>query len=226
MLGSAPVRRPFLERLQRVISPGTVVRAVYGMTEAAPVASVTLGEKLAFTGEGDLLGTCFPGVRARIADDGELWVSGRHLFRGYLGGAPVVEHATGDLARLDECGRLVLLGRRKDMIIRGQFNVYPDLYESRIEAIPGVRRCAMVGVYDEAIADERIVLALEPDQGQDAEALKGRVLRELRDGKGRIDEAAQPDLIIVLEVPVAGRAAKIDRQALRAIAEERLCASR
>ena len=45
---------------------------------------------------------------------------------------------------------LVLLGRKKDMIIRGSHNIYPELIEGTIAGIPGVRRCAIVGLYDPA----------------------------------------------------------------------------
>ena len=224
MLGSAPVRRPFLERLRDVIAPGTVVRAIYGMSEAAPVASVTLEEKLAYTGSGDLLGSLFPEVRARIAEDGELFIGGTHLFRGYLGGAPVTEHATGDLGMIDEHGRLVLLGRQKDMIIRGHHNLYPELYEPLIEAITGVRRCALVGVYDERIADELVVLAVEPEPGLEPVAFEQRIRREIHDGAGRIDAAAQPDHVLVMTLPLSGRSSKIDRNAVRDLARSHVCA--
>ena len=218
MLGAAPVRRPFLERLRTILAPSTNVRAIYGMTEAIVVASATLDEKLAYAGEGDLLGTLFSEAGARIAGDGELFISGPHLFRGYLNGSPVEEHATGDLAAIDERGRLVLMGRRKDMIIRGHFNIYPELYEARIEAIAGVRRCAMIGVYDEQIADERVVLAVEPEPGLDPEVFERHVRKQLYEGEFSIDAAAQPDRILVMTLPLSGRSSKIDRIALRSIA--------
>lgn len=224
MLGSAPVRRPFLERLRDVIAPGTVVRAIYGMSEAAPIASVTIEEKLAYAGSGDLLGALFSEVRARVAEDGELFIGGAHLFRGYLGGAPVTEHATGDLGIIDAQGRLVLLGRQKDMIIRGHHNLYPELYEPLIEAISGVRRCALVGVYDERIADEVVVLAVEAEPGLEPVAFEQRVRREIYDGGGRIDAAAQPDHVLVMTLPLSGRSSKIDRNAVRDIARSRVCA--
>src|SRR5204862_6921665 len=118
-------------------------------------------------GPGDLVGTPFPGVTARTSDDGELHVTGPNLFRGYLGQPPASDHATGDMAVIDG-GRVALLGRRKDMIIRREHNIYPELYESALESIPGVRRCAMVGVYDDARADERVVVAVEAEKGLDA----------------------------------------------------------
>lgn len=226
MLGAAPVHRPLLARLRDVLAPETRVLCVYGMTEMPPIAVVTLEEKLAYNGPGDLVGTLFPGVTARTSADGELRVRGPNLFRGYLGQPPVMEHATGDLAVLTEDHRVALLGRCKDMIIRGHHNIYPELYESALESIPGVRRCAIVGVYDEAIADERVVIAVEPEPGLDPATFERRFRREIKDGPHRIDLAAQPDAVIVGPLPVGGRSEKVDKRALRAMAASRLCPSR
>jgi acyl-CoA synthetase (AMP-forming)/AMP-acid ligase II len=225
LIGAAPVRAGFLERLQRHLGAGAQAWCVYGMTEMLPVASVSLDEKLAYAGDGDMVGHMVPGVRARIADSGELILSGPHLFAGYLGGPPVTEHASGDLARIDG-DRIVLLGRVKDMIIRREHNIYPELHEPVIERIAGVRRCAMVGVYDDALADERVVLAVEPEPGARDDDLIARLRVALREGPSRIDDAAQPDLILLLPLPVSGRSRKVDKEALRAVARERLrCAS-
>nr|BFE50983.1 hypothetical protein GCM10017745_44100 [Saccharothrix mutabilis subsp. capreolus] len=136
LLGSAPVLPPLLERARRAL-PDVEFLAVYGMTEILPVAIATGEEKIAHGG--DLLGRPLPGVRARIADDGELLVSGPNLCRGYLGEPPLTEHATGDLARLDG-DRLVLTGRKKDMILRGGVNVYPACTSRSSPACPGSRR--------------------------------------------------------------------------------------
>lgn len=222
MFGSAPVERGFLARCRPVIPPATTVVAVYAMTEVLPVAAVTLPEKLAYTGDGDLVGTLFPGIHARIAADGELLLSGPRLFRGYAGMPDVTEHPTGDLARLDDAGRLVLLGRKKEMIIRGQYNIYPALIESTVSAIPGVRACALIGVYDAARADERVVLAVEPLAGESHPRLRARLERELRTGPHSIDVHAYPDAILFAPLPRSGRSHKVDRRALAALARERL----
>lgn len=226
LIGAAPVRSGFLERLASRLGPGTDARCVYGMTEMLPVASISLAEKVAYEGDGDIVGRTVPGVHARIAESGELVLSGPHLFAGYLGGSPVTEHATGDLARIDG-GRIVLLGRAKDMIIRREHNIYPELHEPVIERIPGVRRCAMVGVYDESLADERVVLAVEPEPTAVSDELLARLPAALREGPLRIDDAAQPDMIMLLPLPLTGRSRKVDKEAVRSVARQRLkCASR
>ena len=112
-----------------------------------------------------------------------------------------------------EDGRLVLLGRAKDMIIRGETNIYPELFEPIIERIRGVRRCALVGQYRVHLADECVVLVVEPESGVDADELRRRLRHELRFGDHRIDDAAQPDFIFTMSLPEVGRASKVDKAA-------------
>ena len=228
LLGAAPVYPPFLARFREVVPASATVYCVYAMTEMLPVARVTLEEKLAFAeahGEesaGDLVGTPFPAVGARIAEDGELVLRGPQLCARYLDQPPLDELRTGDLARLDNQGRIVLLGRKKDMIIRRSLNVYPALYEPVISAIPGVRRCALVGLYDQTRADELIVLAVEGEEGQEPATLERRVAAELRSGPHRIDADALPDVILVTPLPLSGRSQKVDKAALRELAQRHL----
>ena len=217
MLGAAPVT-PRLLRRARTLLPGPEILAMYGMTEIPPVAIVTAEEKLAATGVGDLVGAPLPGVRVRLAEDGELVVSGPNLCRGYLGQAPMAEHRTGDLAVLID-GRIVLAGRKQDMIIRGTTNVYPGLYEPAIAALPGVDSAAMIGIPNE-IGDERIVLAVSPNASGPATVLNGHPLAErVRTAlPALIDAGALPDeVVVVTAIPTSGRSSKPDRAALRAL---------
>jgi acyl-CoA synthetase (AMP-forming)/AMP-acid ligase II len=224
-IGAAPVRPALLNSCRKFLTEGTRVWCVYGATEILPVARVSLEEKLAYTGEADFLGRCVQGVSARTADDGQLMVSGPNLCQGYYGESPLEEYASGDIARIRD-GRIFLLGRHKDMIIRGRFNIYPELYESTIENIGGIRRCAMIGYYDDALADERVLLAVEPEQENDDHELLTRIQNCLRSGPHSIDPAALPDAIVIMKIPLAGRSSKIDKQTLREIAKrDDLCAS-
>ncbi|MBB5626315.1 class I adenylate-forming enzyme family protein [Sphaerisporangium krabiense] len=208
LLGTAP-SPPAVLRRARDAAPHAEILSVYALTEALPVAVARAEDKLACP-EGDLLGTPLPGVRTRIAGDGELLVSGPQLARGYLGEPPLREVATGDLVRLDAQGRLVLLGRKKDMLLRDGVNIYPGLYEPAIGALPGVAEAAIVGVPDPETGDEEVVLAVVPGPGFDAGALR-RAL------PGVVDAGALPDRVAVLEdFPRGGRTGKLDRAALRA----------
>ncbi|WP_329603580.1 class I adenylate-forming enzyme family protein [Nocardia seriolae] len=111
-LGGAPVTTALLRRARAAL-PDTEFLAIYARTEILPVAVASGGDKLEFSGRGDLLGPPVDGVDARIADDGELILSGPNLCRGYLGEPPMKEIATGDLARFED-GNLVLVGRKQD----------------------------------------------------------------------------------------------------------------
>ncbi|WP_329087860.1 class I adenylate-forming enzyme family protein [Streptosporangium sp. NBC_01469] len=210
LLGAAPAPPGVL---RRAIEAGPEVLSVYAMTEALPIAIASAREKLA-QAEGDLLGAPLPGVGVRIAEDGELFVSGPHLARCYLGEEPLREIATGDLVRL-EGDRLVLLGRKKDMILRDGVNIYPGLYESGIAALPGVAEAAIVGLSDPETGDEEVVLAVVPTDGYD-EGLLRKALPEI------VDAAALPDRIESLDAfPRSGRADKLDRAALRDLVSRR-----
>ncbi|WP_440101465.1 class I adenylate-forming enzyme family protein [Streptosporangium sp. H16] len=210
LLGAAPAPPGVL---RRAIEAGPEVLSVYAMTEALPIAIASAREKLAQDG-GDLLGVPLPGVGVRIAEDGELFVSGPHLAQRYLGEEPLREIATGDLVRL-EGDRLVLLGRKKDMILRDGVNIYPGLYESGVAALPGVAEAAIVGLPDPETGDEEVVLAVVPADGYD-EGLLRRALPEI------VDAAALPDRIEPLDAfPRSGRADKLDRAALRDLVARR-----
>jgi acyl-CoA synthetase (AMP-forming)/AMP-acid ligase II len=214
MIGAAPVRASFLARLREVLPQHTVAWCVYGATEVLPVARVSLEEKLAFTGEGDLVGRTIPGVSVRTDEAGQLCITGDRLFSGYAGEATVAEHATGDLARLDG-DLIVLMGRAKDMIIRGEHNIYPALYEPLVERVEGVRRAALVGDFDSVLADERVILVVEPERGVEAGELRARVAHAVKHGPHRLDSSAQPDEIIVRAIPESGRSHKVDKTTLR-----------
>ncbi|MEU4227312.1 class I adenylate-forming enzyme family protein [Nonomuraea sp. NPDC026600] len=206
LLGSAPAP-PAVLRKAIAAAPGAEVLSIYAMTEVLPIALASAAEKLACT-EGDLLGAPLPGVGVRFTEDQELIVSGSHLARGYLGEPPHDEVATGDLVRLDGQGRLVLLGRKKDMILRDGFNIYPSLYEPAIAALPGVADAAIVGLADPVTGDEEVVLALVPGDGFQEAAVRARL-------PALVDAGALPDRIAVLaDFPRSSRR-KLDRAALR-----------
>ncbi len=209
IVGGAPVLRPLLARARAQL-PGTVIRAVYGMTEILPVAIADGDEKLAYEGDGDFVGTLARHVSARI-DAGELVVSGDGLALSYLGESPLTEVRTGDLAHIDDY-RVILRGRSKDMFIRGTTNVYPGLYEPVIAGLPGVADAALAGIPNE-IGDDELVLAIVAGPGFDESALR-RAL------PGLIDAAVLPDRVaLVTEFPRSGRSNKLDRDALAAMLE-------
>ncbi|MCW2950280.1 MAG: hypothetical protein JWN41_1293 [Thermoleophilia bacterium] len=220
-LQAAPITVAVCERLHEVLGEGVRVLCIYGMTEILPVASIDSRDKVRLTpAEGDLVGAVTEGVEARVDEHGELHLRGANGFRGYLGHPDVDWHATGDLARIDDDGNIVLMGRAKDMLLRGGFNLYPGLYEDTICRIPGIGACAIVGVPDAETADERVVLFVEAHEtGVPHAEFEQQVQRALRTGSTAIDVRALPDDVIVVDaIARSGRSSKIDRKQLRTMA--------
>jgi O-succinylbenzoic acid--CoA ligase len=117
--------------------PPNVV-TTYGMTE---------------TGSGVVYdGVPLDGVEVRLGDDGEVHVRGPMLLRAYRDGSvPLVDGwlATGDVGRFDDGGRLVVHGRRGDMIVTGGENVWPGPVEDVLRSHPAVADVAVAGTPDE-----------------------------------------------------------------------------
>ncbi len=224
VLYSAPVTTGVLERIHANAHPELKVTCAYAMTEAAPVAWIDSRDKCAWEGEGDVVGPIAPEVQWRIDDRDELHIKGDNIHRGYANIDPerIEWHATGDLARVDDDGNIVLMGRAKDMIIRGDFNLYPGLYEETVSRIPGIGACAFIGRPDAVTADEHVILFVEPDPrlARDDDKLAKDVMRALEGGgELGIDRKALPDEVRVLDaLPRSGRSSKIDRKQLRAMA--------
>jgi long-chain acyl-CoA synthetase len=164
----------------------------YGLTESAPAATRTIGHSapLQITA-----GWPIPGIEVVLHDEsgrpvatgerGEVWIRGPNVMKGYFRDPAQTQLAvdeagwlhTGDIGEYGPEGDLAIVGRIKEMIIRGGFNVYPAEVERAIASYPGVAQCAVVG---RSIAgDEQVIAFVEPVAGQtvDGEALRG-FLRE------------------------------------------------
>ncbi|MFR3196328.1 MAG: AMP-dependent synthetase/ligase [Bifidobacterium longum] len=122
----------------------------YGMTEtAAPFAATRVTDNVIGT-----VGQPAPGSSIRISDEGELQVKGLNVFRGYHNLPEKTAEAftadgwlrTGDLAEIDDAGRIIITGRIKDIIITaGGKNVSPIPLEEEIAKCPIVEHCVVVG---------------------------------------------------------------------------------
>ena len=140
----------------------------YGLTEAAPVVSAHR-----YSGERRLgsVGQPIPGVEVAICDDddrrmppgevGEVCVSGPNVMLGYYlmpeETAKTVRGGwlhTGDMGRVDADGFLYIVERKKDLIIRGGFNIYPREVEDVLYAHPAVAETAVVGVPDPLMGED------------------------------------------------------------------------
>jgi malonyl-CoA/methylmalonyl-CoA synthetase len=181
--GSAPL----LEETFRAFEERTGQRILerYGMTEAGMITSNPLdGERIPGT-----VGYFLPGVSGRIADSdgnelprgepGVLEIKGPNVFPGYwrMPDKTAEEFRadghfiTGDIAVMAADGRIAIVGRAKDLIISGGYNIYPKEIELLIDAIPGVRESAVIGIP-------------HPDFGEAVAAVV------VGNGSGALDEAA------------------------------------
>lgn len=213
--GSAPVYRAFLERILPLVPAHVRLTCLYGMTENLLVAAIDGRSKaMQPTEAGDIVGRPVPGVSVKIAPDGEILLHSPQTYSRYLHLDGREEwHASGDLGFFQGDGTLVLTGRKKDMIIRRNFNLYPGLYEPTINRIPGVTESAFIGYYDPVRCDEIVVLVVETHQ-----PLREPDLRKaLEFGPYSIDREAWPDRIVFATLPRKGRQSKVDKQALRAL---------
>jgi acyl-CoA synthetase (AMP-forming)/AMP-acid ligase II len=158
-----------------------------------------------------LLGKPAEGVTIKIVDD-EIVLNSNQLFTRYFHLKTRNEfHETGDLGNFDENGLLILRGRKKDMIIRRNLNIYPAIYEATINRMNGVTEAVLVGVYDDTIHDEKVYLIIEGD----ANLNKKDILNQLKSGVYSIDNEAMPDDILFMQLPRSGRQHKVNKDAIR-----------
>lgn len=212
MLGSAPVYPNFLEELIAVCDTRVQIKCMYGMTENLVVAIADGREKVLSDMKGDFLGKPVNGIQLSVADDGEILVNSPQLFSNYLHlDSRETPHHTGDLGYIEN-GTLILTGRKKDMIIRRDTNIYPAIYEKTIRAIPGVSDVVMIGNYRNDLHDEEVVLFVESDFAD-----QKKMMGLLSEGKYSIDKEALPDKIVFTKIPRSGRQDKVDRKALKAL---------
>ena len=147
--GSAPLSAELHRRIHQVT--GQVVLERYGMTETVMLTSNPRdGERRPGT-----VGTPLPGVALRLAPEtDEIQVRGPNVFGGYQDHPEANAEAftddgwfrTGDIGQLDEAGYLRIVGRAKDLIITGGYNVYPAEIEEVLRTHPGVADAAVAGL--------------------------------------------------------------------------------
>ncbi|SFC76931.1 malonyl-CoA/methylmalonyl-CoA synthetase [Polaromonas sp. OV174] len=157
--GSAPLLiETFKEWQQRT---GHTILERYGMSETAMLTSNPYqgGER-----RGGTVGFALPGVSLRVQGDegqslpvgeiGDIQVKGPNVFQGYWRMPEKTKEEftadgyfkTGDVGKIDERGYITIVGRSKDLIISGGYNVYPAEIEGYINEMPGVAESALVGV--------------------------------------------------------------------------------
>jgi malonyl-CoA/methylmalonyl-CoA synthetase len=203
---------------------GFAILERYGMTETNMITSNPYdGERRPGT-----VGFALPGVSVRIADPesgapiqpgeiGIIEVKGPNVFAGYWRMSEKTAQEfrrdgyfiTGDLARFDGDGYIHIVGRAKDLVISGGFNVYPKEVEIEIDAIEGVLESAVFGV---AHADfgEGVTAAVVPRPG--AALSEQAILSALG---GRIAKFKAPKRVILVDSLPRNAMGKVQKAALR-----------
>ena len=151
LTGTSQVTPELLEGIKRKF-PAARTTVNYGSTETA--RAVALRDPDLFTHPGSV-GHPIPGVRAKVADDGELLIASDRLMSGYFELPAETEEAiqdgwyhTGDLAERDDEGYLTIVGRKKEVIRTGGETVAPVEVEAALAGYPGLADLAVVGVPD------------------------------------------------------------------------------
>jgi len=202
-LGSAPIYKSFLEKLVKNISRDTKITCIYGMTEILPVSYIDWREKINKNIKWDLLWKVLDNIEINILENWELELSWKGLFKKYLWWKKVEKHRTWDLVKFENWN-LVMKWRKKDMILRKDYNIYPSLYEPIINSIPWIIESAMIWIFDEKLQDEKVILFVEWEKNIKLNLEK------------IIDKFALPDEIIFLDkMPRIWRQNKIDKNFLR-----------
>jgi long-chain acyl-CoA synthetase len=169
---------------------GCVILEGYGLSETSPVASFNHPDRIRKPGS---IGTAIRGVQLRIVDDnghdvapgevGEIAIRGDNLMKGYWGRPEATSEAipdgwfrSGDLGRADEDGCLYIVDRKKELIIRGGYNVYPREIEEVLYEHPAVVEAAVVGVPDPTLGEEvGAAVVLKPGADVTAEEIREHV---------------------------------------------------
>lgn len=216
---------------------GCNVSIAYGLTEASPVITMTRFDD-SLERRVETVGKALPGIEVKITDDdrwslppgemGELTCRGYNVMLGYykMPGktAEVIDEEgwlySGDLATVDEEGYVKIVGRKKDMLITGGFNVYPAEIEEYLFTHPKVQNVSVVGVPDKVMGEVAIAHII-PREGMTIDP------QEIVDYcMGKIANFKVPRYVeIVDEFPMT-QSGKIQKFRLREVAKEALEAGR
>ncbi|MEY8216420.1 MAG: AMP-binding protein, partial [Colwellia sp.] len=185
MGGGMAVQRPVAEHWQKVT--GTLLLEGYGLTECAPLVTLSPYNQERYTGS---IGLPAPstdikiirddGNEALLGEAGEMWVKGPQVMLGYYNREEATNEtlkegwlATGDIACMDEKGYFKIVDRKKDMIIVSGFNVYPNEIEEVLMMHENVLEAAAIGVPHEASGEMvKVFVVAKGDDLDEASLIK------------------------------------------------------
>ena len=219
--GGSPLPLEILHEFENTFK--TTMLEGYGLSETSPVVTFNQVDGIRKPGS---IGTAVKGAQLRILDDfgndvepgevGEIAVAGPYVMKGYWKNPDATAAAipdgwfrTGDLGRMDEDQVYFIVDRKKDMILRGGYNVYPREIEEVLYEHPAVAEAAVVGRGDD-VHGEEIYAAVSLKAGAEgagdpdalAEAIKEFV-------KERVAAYKYPRKVIIMEALPKGPTGKI-----------------
>jgi long-chain acyl-CoA synthetase len=216
----APLPREVRLRAEQKL--GVPVRQGFGLTEATFSTIARPDDH----GAEDTVGRPVFGIEVRIVDDqqrvlphgtaGEVCIRGANVMAGYLDDPEATAGAvrdgwlhSGDVGVLDSEGRLTIVDRIKDMVIRGGFNVYPAEIEAVLVEHPAIRDAVVVGLPDERYGEEVLAaLVLHPGAVLAPNELSGFC-------RARLSRVKVPRLLSILEELPVGPSGKVLRREVR-----------
>jgi len=219
--GSAPLLAETHRRFEA--RTGHRILERYGMTETnMNTSNPHDGERRAGT-----VGFPLPGVELKIRDaqgrdlpqgeTGVIEVRGPNVFKGYWRMPEKTAEElradgffiTGDLGRIDPDGYVEIVGRAKDLIISGGYNIYPKEIEDALDAQPGVLESAVIGVPHPDFGESPLALIVPENEGPDLDAVVAALRAQLAGFK-------QPRRLILVEALPRNTMGKVQKAALRA----------
>jgi long-chain acyl-CoA synthetase len=219
--GAAPASAELLERFEMRF--GIPVIEGYGLSEGTCASTVNplYGKRKPGT-----VGLALPGQTVRVIDaagtpaadgqPGEVVIKGPNVMRGYLNRPDETAQTlvdgwlhTGDVGRFDEDGYLVLVGRDKDMIIRGGENIYPREIEVVVHQLPQIAEAAVVGRPDQKYGEQPVLyVSTHPGTTVDVTSIHHHIA-------GNLSKYKWPVHISILDDLPKNPVGKIDKPALR-----------
>ncbi len=177
---AAPISRDTLEFF---LALGIPLLEVYGMSECTGPATYSPPERYR-TGK---CGVGLPGAELKVAEDGEICMRGKHVFKGYLKDAEATKNAldsegwlhSGDIGTIDAEGFLQITDRKKDLLITaGGENIAPQVLEGHLKGIPVVAQAVVIGDRRKYLA---ALVTLDPERLGAEAALAGSPARNVDD---------------------------------------------
>jgi long-chain acyl-CoA synthetase len=199
---------------------GVPVLEGYGLSETSPVASFNHPGRERKPGS---IGTPIRDVQMRVVDGedhevpqgevGEIVIRGPNVMKGYWQRPEATAEAlrdgwfhTGDLARVDSGGYFYIVDRKKDLIIRGGYNIYPREIEEVLYEHPAVAEAAVIGLPHPALGEEvGAAVALKPGAVITAEELRDYV-------KGQVAAYKYPRHVWIMDALPKGPTGKIQKR--------------